>query len=145
MCDALLDGFTVVIYPLDEDVPRDIVMPMTPALSTTAAAAAAPLLDDMANVQSTTVDFQGKSGLEGGLGLGVEVDAQLLEGGGVCELRVDARGGVLEEGELGEVALGAVEELVSPGALEGGDLGGGKRRSRPSLKSALLLLACDSS
>jgi hypothetical protein len=41
-------------------------------------------------------------------------------------VRVDARGGVFEERELGEVALGAVEELVCPGALVELDLGGGE-------------------
>lgn len=122
MGDALLDGFAVVVYPFDEDISRDVVVAVAPAMIATAAA----LLDDMANVQRTSVDLEGESGLERGLGLGVEVDAELLEGGGVCELRVDARGGVFEEGELGEVALGAVEELVSPGALEGGDLGWGE-------------------
>lgn len=130
MRDALLDGLAIVVHPLDEDVSRGDVVALTPAAS-----AAVALFDDMADVQRGEADFQRKGGLEGGLGLAVEVDAELLEGGGVGELRVDARGGVLEEGELGEVALGAVEELVSPGALEGGDLRGGKRRSRPSLKS----------
>lgn len=121
MRNALLDGFAVVVYPFDEDVSRGDVMALTPALS-----AAVALFDDMADVQRREADFQRKGGLERGLGLAVEVDAELLEGGGVGELRVDARGGVFQERELGEVALGAVEQLVSPGALKGGDLRGGE-------------------
>lgn len=41
-------------------------------------------------------------------------------------MRVDAGRGRLEEGELGEIALGRLEELVRPGALEGLQVGGGE-------------------
>lgn len=58
------------------------------------------------------------------MGLGVEVDAQLFEVGGGGELRVGVCGGGLEEGELGYVAVGRVEEGVAPGAVEGGEEAG---------------------
>lgn len=69
-------------------------------------------------------DLQGVGRPEGGLRLRVEVDAQLLEVGRRVEVRVDARGRRLEQRELGDVALGRLEELVRPGALEGGQLVG---------------------
>lgn len=79
MRDALLDGLTIIVDPFDEDVSRGDVVALTPAL-----------FDDVADVERGEADFERKGGLEGGLGLAVEVDAQFLEGGRLGELRVDA-------------------------------------------------------
>lgn len=114
MHDALLDSLAVVVNPLDNNVTGRLVVRL--------AAAGAGVVDGEGGAR----DLEGEGGLESRLRLGVEVDAQLLQVGRGVELRVDAARGILEEGELIEVALGGLEELVCPGALKGGQLGRGE-------------------
>jgi hypothetical protein len=70
MSNTLFNSFTVIIDPFDEDVPRRNMMGLTPTRSL-------KVLD----VEGSAVYFEGESGLEGRLGLAVEVDAELLEVG----------------------------------------------------------------
>lgn len=76
--------------------------------------------------QGRHAHLEGVGRAEAGLRRGVEVDAQPLEPRGAGEARVGPRRGRLEEGELADVAAGRVEELVRPGAAEGGHLRGGE-------------------
>jgi hypothetical protein len=124
--DALVDFVAVVVDPLDEDVAGGDVVRLAPAPGGggSGGGGGGGIVLVEGDLERGEADAEGKGGLEGGLGLAVEVDAQLLERGRVGQLRVDARRGVFQQRELGEVALGAVEEVVRPCALEGGDLGG---------------------
>jgi hypothetical protein len=120
--NALLDVLPVVLYPLDDDGADGFVDGL--AAVEVLALLLLLLLLLRRQVERGSGDLEGKGGLEGGLGPGVEVDAQLLERGRGRELWVDARRGRLEQRQLSDVALRRLEELVRPGALERGQLRG---------------------
>lgn len=115
MDNALFNLLAVVVDPFDEYITCSDVVSLNPARRF-----------QVLDVERGAPDFEGKGGFEGFLGLAIEVDAEFLEVGRVCELRIDARRSIFEQRELGEVSLGAVKELMRPCALEGLDLGRGE-------------------
>lgn len=84
MHHSLLDGLAVVVDPLDDNVTGRLVVPLTPAGA------------GVLNGQRGARNLESEGGLEGRLGLRVEIDAQFLEVGGCCELWVDAARCVLQ-------------------------------------------------
>lgn len=115
MDNALLNLLAVIVDPFDEYIACSDVVSLNPARRF-----------QVLDVKRGAANFQGKGRLEGLLGLAVEVDAELLEVGRICELGIDARRGIFKQRELSEVSLGAVEELMRPCALERLDLGRGE-------------------
>lgn len=70
MGNALFDFLAVVVDPFDEDVARGDVMGLAPARRL-----------QVLDVERGSAYFERKGGLEGCLGLAVEVDAEFLEVG----------------------------------------------------------------
>lgn len=81
--NAILNGLTIIVYPLDEHVTRRLVAGLT----------AAPIL--VLDVQRSPLHLERKCWPERLLGLAVKVDTQLFQVSRCCQLWIDARGGVL--------------------------------------------------
>jgi hypothetical protein len=127
--NSFFDIVTVVVYPLNDDVACRFV-------TTLASPTMVALLLFLSQLEGRTGHLECKGGFEGSLRPRVEVDAELLEVGRGSELGVDARGSRLEEGELREVALSRLEELMCPGALKGWEV----REGEETFKTVVVVL-----
>lgn len=78
--NALLNLLAVIVDPFDEYITCSDVVSLNPARRF-----------QVLDVEGGAPDFQGKGRFEGFLGLAVEVDAELLEVGRICELGINAR------------------------------------------------------
>lgn len=83
--NTLLDGFAVIVNPFNDDIPNFVVVRL--------AAAGVRVVQG----EGGPGHLEGAGGPEGRLGLGIKVDAQLLEVGRGRQFRVDAARGVFQE------------------------------------------------